>query len=616
MIQFVNAASGLIPGQPAEIRFGNGNQAAAYLATGGAGEAVSRLGLASGDQKRPVLLVCGGANDLADPELARASQLLVPAITTAAKVTRAVVADGGTAAGVMQLAGLARTQHRAAIPVLIGIAPAGKITYPGGPEGVGLAGLQEDHSHFILADSAEWGGETALMMATAGALARGAPVVMVLAGGGKVATAEVLAAARQRWPVFVVTGTGGLADRLAQLWNTHRVPRRRPLAILLPKDRKHRPVPSPADIDEPSLREIITAGDLHLVTSTDPAQFSRQLAWELQDESVLKQAWQRFATYDGLAGRLRKTFTRVQGTILTLGVVATLLALIHNQTGGAVLHWAVVAAPILVSVLIALASRNATGQRWVVLRAAAETIKSEIYRYRTGSEAYGVTAPGTQQLTSEETLAARLRAIDAKLMQTQASSGILTPYDGPLPPPMYGAASDDDGLSPLDAQRYLRIRASDQLGYYHGKIRTLSRRRNAFQFLAIVSGGVGAIIAAAGEEVWVGLTSGIAAAALAYLGYLQVDNTIVSYNQAASALQNLRADWDARSTGHRTPEAFHKLVTSSESVLTTELSGWVQQMNDALRELAARQAEDAKQQQDEAGAPATPASGPRAGARG
>jgi hypothetical protein len=150
MIQFVNAASGLIPGQPAEIRFGNGNQAAAYLATGGAGEAVSRLGLASGDQKRPVLLVCGGANDLADPELARASQLLVPAITTAAKVTRAVVADGGTAAGVMQLAGLARTQHRAAIPVLIGIAPAGKITYPGGPEGVGLAGLQEDHSHFIL----------------------------------------------------------------------------------------------------------------------------------------------------------------------------------------------------------------------------------------------------------------------------------------------------------------------------------------------------------------------------------------------------------------------------------------------------------------------------------
>ena len=110
-----------------------------------------------------------------------------------------------------------------------------------------------------------------------------------------------------------------------------------------------------------------------------------------------------------------------------------------------------------------------------------------------------------------------------------------------------------------------------------------------------VSGGAGAIVAAAGLEVWVGLTSGIAAAALAYLGYLQVDNSIVSYNQAASALQSHQDDWDARSAQHRTPEAFHELVARSESVLTTELSGWVQQMNESLRELAARQADAAKQ---------------------
>jgi SLOG in TRPM, prokaryote/SMODS and SLOG-associating 2TM effector domain 1/Protein of unknown function (DUF4231) len=592
----VNAAPGLVPGQLAEIRFGNGNQASAYLATGDAGEAISRLGLAPSDRGRPVLLVCGGADDLAGPDHARASELLGPAIVATAKATGAVISDGGTASGVMQIAGLARAEHPPEIPVLVGIAPAGKITYPGGPVGADLVGLQEDHSHFILADSAEWGGETALMVATADALAHGAPVVMTLAGGGSVAATEVLAATRQGWPVFVVAGTGGLADRLAQLWNTYRVPCRRRLAFLLPPRSRHRPVPSSAGIAEPDLREIVTTGDLRLVTGTDPGQFSRQLSWELQDEPVVKQAWQRFATYDQLAGQLRRAFTRIQGTILILGVAATLLALIHEQTGGAVLHWAVVAAPILVSVLIALASRSATGQRWVMLRAAAEAIKSEVYRYRTGKEAYSATAPGRQQLTGQEALAARLGAINTRLMQTQASSGPLTPYDGPLPPPMYGAAaSDDDGLSALDPERYLRIRVGDQLSYYHGKIRSLSRMRSTFQFLAIASGGAGAIVAAAGLEVWVGLTSGIAAAVLAYLGYLQVDNSIVSYNQAASALQSLQDDWAARGAQHRTPEAFHELVASSESVLTTELSGWVQQMNESLRELAARQADAAKQ---------------------
>ena len=43
------------------------------------------------------------------------------------------------------------------------------------------------------------------------------------------------------------------------------------------------------------------------------------------------------------------------------------------------LHWAVMVLPILVSVLIAVASRRAVGQRWVMLRAAAESIKAAIY---------------------------------------------------------------------------------------------------------------------------------------------------------------------------------------------------------------------------------------------
>ena len=69
--------------------------------------------------------------------------------------------------------------------------------------------------------------------------------------------------------------------------------------------------------------------------------------------------------------------------ILGLGVIATLLALIDNRLKESALHWAVVVVPILVSVLIAVAVCRAVGQRWVMLRAAAESIKAAIYRYRT-----------------------------------------------------------------------------------------------------------------------------------------------------------------------------------------------------------------------------------------
>jgi hypothetical protein len=42
--------------------------------------------------------------------------------------------------------------------------------------------------------------------------------------------------------------------------------------------------------------EIVGEGDIRLVTGDEPGQLTRQIALELQDEPVLKAAWQQFAT--------------------------------------------------------------------------------------------------------------------------------------------------------------------------------------------------------------------------------------------------------------------------------------------------------------------------------
>jgi hypothetical protein len=565
--RFVKASPGA--GGPQRVQFEGGKHALLVTDDGGADARRLLASLGFGvDEARPVIVVCGGANELSDEGHTLARRVLGPGVVSAARLTGAALVDGGTAAGVMAALGEARAERGDDLRALVGVAPAGKVTYPGAsaaPDG-DRAALEPHHTHFVLAQSAEWGGETELLIEVAATIAGGSPVVMVVAGGGEVALDEVLEAVRRRWPVFVIEGTGGTADSVAGA--------------------------SRESIADPKLREIVRDGDVRPFAGDDPAQLARRLAWELQDEPVLKDAWQTFASYDGLATRMRRSFERFQAAILGLGVLATLLALLHQELGGDALHWAVVAAPILASVLIAIANRRASGKRWVLLRGAAELIKTEIYRYRTRTGLYGIERlPDHDPARRPGVLARQLERIVARLVQTDVGSGPITPYDGPLPPAMYGAAHDDDGLSAIDPQRYLQIRIGDQLAYYHGRIPRLDRRRSVFQLLAIGAGGVGAILAAAGLEIWIGLTTAIAGAAVAHLGYLQVDATIVAYNQSATRLAALQRDWTAGREADHDPAHFEDLVKGGEDVLMTELGGWVQQMNEALRDLQERQAD-------------------------
>lgn len=527
---------------------------------------LDRLGLDPG-VPRPVIVVSGGADDLREPQLSVARAALGPALREAVAASGAVVVDGGTAAGVMTLTGAARAADPDSLPVLIGVAPAGEVAHAGSDG----TPLDPHHTHVALADSDEWGGETALLAALAAELAHGEPVAMVLAAGGKGALGEVREAVARHWPVFVIQDTGGLADEIAAAAG------RQP--------------------DDDELRRTLDGGDVRVIGSG--AALGPALAAHLRDETgprdevALKEAWGLFATYDALAVGLRKAFERTQVAILGLGILATALALAYDAIGDSApraMRALVIATPIAVSVLIALANRRGAGKRWVLLRAAAEAVKSEILRYRTRTGVYSADA---MRACAESTdrprrLTGRLAEIEDGVIRSPASGGPLTPYDGPLPPVMYGAEATDDGLGRLDAEAYVRIRIADQLSYYRGKVASMDVLRTRLQVGTLVAGGAGTLLAAIGLEIWIGLTTAIAGAALAHLGYLQVDNTLIAYNRAAARLDALRREF--RTGGARRPD-LETLVTRGEKILTTELGGWVAQMTDALEQLQAEQAE-------------------------
>jgi hypothetical protein len=123
----------------------------------------------------------------------------------------APLVDGDSSAGVMRPTGQGRARWPDARPGLVSVALAGLVTYPGACRD--RVPLEENHSHFILADSTEWAGNPSAM-AVADALAGDGRVAVVLAGSGQMATAEALETTRPGWPIFAVGNTGDLADDL------------------------------------------------------------------------------------------------------------------------------------------------------------------------------------------------------------------------------------------------------------------------------------------------------------------------------------------------------------------------------------------------------------------
>jgi hypothetical protein len=576
-----------VPRRPTatKVTFENGNHASLVDADVDSDpeRLLTDLGLAPGDP-RPVLAVFGGAGNLDGNGEALAVRVVGPGVLDAAELTDAALVDGGTAAGVMAVLGEAAAERENGRPILLGVAPAGLVALPHGDETDARSSLEPNHSHFVLAPGSEWGAETDLLLRLARALSGGAPVVAVLVGGGEISKQEALTATRWGWPVFAIARTGGVADEVAARKRAIVDPEPRGLRRLSRKWRRaEQPVTDDADVEE------IAAGDaVELFDGGSSTALARELAWELQSERTLKRAWSVFAGYDTLANQAHKTFIRFQASILAIGIGGTFLALLSEGVGfgswpGDIVHWVVVAVPIALSLLIALAVRLGFGKRWVLLRGSAEAIKSEIYRFRTRTGIYADAAVEKEGLSRDEVLAVRLNAVEQRLLQTEVSSGPLPPYEGPLPPTMYGASAQDDGLSPLDAERYLLMRVRDQLAYYHPKTARLSRELRLLQAFALVAGAAGTLLAAAGFEVWIGLTTVIASAVVAYLGYLQVEPTLVAYNQAANRLEGLRLTWEATPSEKRD---FERLVAGAEAVLATELSGWVEQMNQAIEEAA------------------------------
>jgi hypothetical protein len=594
------------------IVFDNNNQAVVVIpsAKQNAGDISAALEL---PPYKAVILVLGGADNIDEKITPKLSQLFGRGIARAAIEAGALIIDGGTQAGVMAMIGEGVAGRGYKTP-LIGLAPFNKVSYPGG--GVNAqTPLERNHSHFVLVEGNDWGSETATMFNLTNALttkkendinakaSSNIPVVAILGGGGTVTKMEVLNAVRKNISLIVIEGSGGFADEVAAAW--------------------HKKDNSP---DDPVMAEIIADGEIYTYQlSNSVKSIERLIIRELGTDEVLMQAWETFSDYDYNAGRQQNKFNKLQKAILIVGIVGTTLVIVQqvaaprnadtqnlktaaelwkeNYISWWLLYYILILIPIILTVLITAANRFKQGSKWLLLRAAAESIKREIYRYRVRAMYYSN--------TPEQQLAQRVEDITRRAMRTEVNSSALKPYNKEkgFPPNMYASQGGDDGLSILTPDRYIQLRLVDQLNYFHRSSVKLERQLRLLYLGTFIIGGIGTFLAAIGQQVWIALTTSIAGAFGTYLGYRQTESTLTKYNQAATDLSNVKAWWNALSAEEQSNQQnIDSLVEHTEKVLQSELDGWIQQMQNSLAEL--RKEQEARGEKEENKEPSEPNKSP------
>jgi hypothetical protein len=196
------------------ITFQNGNRAVVVTAPRDA-SAKAIFDALEITSPRAVILLFGGAAGLDDSRKAHLETLFADGVTPVAVELGALIIDGGTQSGVMAMMGEAVARFPETCQ-LLGIAPKGKINHPELSDTSAVSDgtpLEPNHSHFVLVESNEWGGETTKMLELARAF--NTPTVAILVNGGPIAADEALQSVRSGWELLVVEGSGRFADDLS-----------------------------------------------------------------------------------------------------------------------------------------------------------------------------------------------------------------------------------------------------------------------------------------------------------------------------------------------------------------------------------------------------------------
>ena len=510
----------------------------------GAAATIAEAGLATG---QPVVVLIGGAAKL--DESGADLYPIVRAVIAAVQADGATVVDGGTDAGVMAMAGRARAELGATVP-LVGVAPIGRVTATGIAAATGTTALEPNHSHQLLAPGDEWGAELPVMIEAARTLSAGKPVVGVLVDGGPLALTEATKLLAEGWPLITIAGSGRAADDLVAIG------RGSSLHVLeLAK--------AAADVG-PLLHTLLTAAGAGPQRIDYPALYLAASA-----ASKRGRGWFR-----GL--------TAVELGIAVAGVALTILAaqfLSQTAVAGSVspaglfISFVLVGAFLFAFVVKLINRSSGYDDKWFVGRAVAEAVKSASWKYMMRVAPF-------DEANADERLEEQLAALLARADDIPQAADKARTEAQPISASMRQVRALD-----LDRRReaYRRLRISEQVQWYLRKSGN-SRYRGTVYFWAStllqVAAATTAFLAlylAAQPDIgpfWLRVMSLCAAVALALTAWSQLNRHDELARAYAYSAQELTLIDGSAGRAH-TDEQLAEVVNEAEEALGRENRAWL-----------------------------------------
>jgi hypothetical protein len=315
---------------------------------------------------------------------------------------------------------------------------------------------------------------------------------------------------------------------------------------------------------------------------------------------ILEIAWTRYAIFDEAARKRTRGFYRIRKIILWLAVAATAFAILSTylQTSGAgeLLQLGVkfffIAIPIVASVIAAFATRFYSNGSWLIMRAAAEETKKEIFLYRTIRD----------KATRDEFLENKLATIQRQMYKSLNGEFFFEPYTGRVPK-YYDPKTKkgDPGFTDLSGEEYFEHRLENQFNWHNDKINMYQRQRREMVIWILAMGGLGAIIAAWGEggvSILVALTAAITTALIGWQELSNYDAIIGNYSKVVMELTLLYDHWKRLQPEERTKEEFEKMVDKCETVLWAQHKEYIRLQEEVLQETEKEIQEKAKLAED------------------
>jgi hypothetical protein len=188
-----------------------GDRTAAAVRAGSFDElpaAAQELGL----EEQVVVVLVGGAGAATAGQLEQVRPVFEEVLAPLVQALGAMVIDGGTDAGVIELMGTARARGGHAFPLVgVVVEAMAKVAANGNPD---AAELEQNHTQFVIVPGAQWGDEAPWLARLATVVSGSKRSVTVLVNGGEIAWEDVRHSVEAGRPVVVLDGSGRTADTL------------------------------------------------------------------------------------------------------------------------------------------------------------------------------------------------------------------------------------------------------------------------------------------------------------------------------------------------------------------------------------------------------------------